>query len=78
MPTHLLPYMLIAGAKKQGLSPMNNMYNAFDTLIIDPSVLYVAATSGIAERTVVDDMGARKLQKDITATTINFLFSEKR
>lgn len=55
---------------------MKSMYSAFDILIIDPSVLYVAATSGTADKTVVEETGARKLQKDIAATMIIFRRSE--
>lgn len=57
---------------------MNSMYNAFEMLIIDPSVLKVAATSGTADKTVVDETGARKLQNDIAATMTIFRLSEKR
>lgn len=57
---------------------MNSMYSAFDTLMIEPSVLNVAATSGTADRTVVDDIGAKKLQNDMTATRIFFRLFEKR
>jgi hypothetical protein len=51
---------------------MKSMYKAFDTLMMEPSVLNVFATSGTAERTVVEEMGARKLQKETTATMTIF------
>jgi hypothetical protein len=57
---------------------MKSMYSALDTLMIDPSVLNVAATSGTADKTVVEETGARKLQNDIAATMTIFLRSEKR
>jgi hypothetical protein len=52
------------------------MYKAFDTLMMDPSVLNVAATSGTADKTVVEEIGARKLQNDIAATMTIFRRSE--
>jgi len=55
---------------------MKSMYKAFETLMIDPSVLNVAATSGTADKTVVEDIGARKLQNDIAATMTIFRRSE--
>jgi hypothetical protein len=54
------------------------MYKALDTLMIEPSVLYVAATSGTADNTVVDEIGARKLQNATTVTMMVFRRSEKR
>jgi hypothetical protein len=51
---------------------MNNIYRALLKLIIVPVLLYVAATSGTAARMVVDDIGARKLQKARSATMITF------
>ena len=47
---------------------MKSMYKALETLMIDPSVLNVSATSGTAESTVVLEMGAKKLQNETTAT----------
>lgn len=41
---------------------MKMRYIAFDTLIMEPVVLNVLATSGMAESTVVDETGARKPQ----------------
>lgn len=58
--------------------PMKAMYKALDRLIIDPSQWNVAATSGTADKTVVEEAGARKLQKDMTATMIIFRRSENR
>jgi hypothetical protein len=52
---------------------MNTRYKAFETLMMDPVVVNSAATLGIADRTVVDDIGAKKLQKDKTAVMICFL-----
>ena len=70
--------MVLKGPKKQGLNPMKTMYNALDTLMMDPSHPYVAATSGTAESTVVEDTGAKKLQKDKTATMTILRCSENR
>lgn len=55
---------------------MKSIYRALDILMIDPSVLYVAATSGTADKTVVEEMGARKLQNDTVATMAIFRRSE--
>jgi hypothetical protein len=52
---------------------MNNIYSAFDKLIMLPVVLYCAATSGTADRTVVLLIGARNEQKDTSATSTDFL-----
>lgn len=41
-------------------------------------VLYVAATSGTAGRTDVDDMGERAAQNDRIATMMAFLYGGKR
>ena len=51
---------------------MNNIYRALLKLMIVPLLLYVAATSGIAAKIVVDEIGARKLQKERSATMITF------
>lgn len=47
---------------------MNTRYRALLKLIIDPVVWKVAATSGIALRTVVEDMGDRRPHHEMTAT----------
>lgn len=41
---------------------MKSRYSAFVTSTIDPVVLNSAAISGVAESTVVDEMGARNAQ----------------
>ena len=46
--------------------------------MIDPEVLYVAATSGMALRTVVDDIGARRPHTESTAVMMILRYSEKR
>ncbi len=43
---------------------MNNMYMALLKLTMLPVESYVAATSGMAERIEVEDMGARKLHRE--------------
>lgn len=52
---------------------MNNIYKALLKLMIVPVLRYVAATSGIAARMVVEDIGARKEQYDNRATITSFL-----
>lgn len=54
------------------------MYMAFDKFTIAPSHLNVSATSGTAASTVVDDIGARKLQNDTTAVMTILRLGEKR
>jgi hypothetical protein len=54
---------------------MNNIYKALLKLMIVPVLLYVDATSGIADRIVVLDIGARKLQNDSRQTMTTFLDS---
>jgi hypothetical protein len=54
---------------------MNNMYSAFDKLITEPSHPNVFATSGTADNTVVEDIGAKKAQKERTAVMIILRFS---
>lgn len=49
---------------------MNTRYRALLKLIIDPVVWKVAATSGIALRTAVEDMGERRPHHDMIATMI--------
>jgi hypothetical protein len=53
-------------------------YKALLRLMMLPVVRYSAATSGTADRTDVDEIGARKPHKDSTAVMISFLCSEKR
>lgn len=52
---------------------MNNIYKALLKLIIVPVLLYVAATSGTAAKMVVEDIGAKKEQKDRRVTMTTFL-----
>jgi hypothetical protein len=52
---------------------MKSIYKAFVRLIIVPVVPYSAATSGTAAKTVVLDMGDRKLQKDSNVVIMIFL-----
>lgn len=51
---------------------MNNIYRALLKFMIVPVLLYVAATSGTAAKIVVDEIGARKLQKARSATITTF------
>jgi hypothetical protein len=53
----------LIGPQKHGEIPMNRRYIAFVRLMIEPVELNVVATSGRAESTVVDDIGARKPQR---------------
>lgn len=41
---------------------MNSIYSAFTMLMIEPVVLYSLATSGVAARTEVLDIGAKNAQ----------------
>jgi len=45
-----------------GEMPIKSMYSALLTPTMAPVVLYSSATSGMAERTVVLEMGARNEQ----------------
>lgn len=60
------------GPQNMGERPMKSWYRALDKLITVPLVLYVAATSGTAARTVVELTGARKEQKERTVTMMIF------
>jgi hypothetical protein len=60
------------GPQKHGETPINSIYRALDKLIIVPVLLYVAATSGTAAKIVVLEIGARKLQKERSATMTTF------
>ena len=51
---------------------MVSMYSALLRLIIVPVLLYVAATSGTADRMVVLEIGARKPQNERRATMMSF------
>lgn len=51
---------------------MNTRYNALLRLIIDPVVWKVAATSGIALRTAVEEMGDKRPHHAMTATMRDF------
>lgn len=57
---------------------MKTRYRAFDKLMMLPLVLYVVATSGMAERMVVEEMGARKPQSDKTHVMTTLRRSLKR
>jgi hypothetical protein len=57
---------------------MNTRYTAFVTPTIDPVVLRELATSGMAESTVVDDIGARKLQNETTHVIMTLRRGENR
>jgi uncharacterized protein (UPF0262 family) len=52
---------------------MKSMYKAFDRFMIVPVVSYSAATSGTAAKTVVLDMGDRKLQNESNVVIMIFL-----
>lgn len=58
--------------------PMKAKYKALLALIILPVVLKVSATSGIPERIDVEEIGARKEQKERTATMMILRDGEKR
>lgn len=51
---------------------MNTRYSALLRLIMDPVVLKVEATSGMALRMAVDDMGDRSPHHAIIATMMVF------
>jgi hypothetical protein len=51
---------------------MNSIYRALLKFMIVPVLLYVAATSGTAAKIVVDEIGARKLQKARSDTMTTF------
>lgn len=72
MLTILLPYIVLNGPQKMGLKPMKSIYIALLRLMIEPEVWYVSATSGTAAKTLVEEMGARKLQRQ-RMHTIRFL-----
>lgn len=55
---------------------MKTRYNAFERLMIVPLELYVLATSGMADSTAVDEMGARNPQNERTPVIIIFRFGE--
>lgn len=74
--TVLRPYTCPIGPQNTGLNPMNTRYRAFVKLIIEPFVLKVAATSGTADKTAVEEIGARNPQKDNTAVITIFLRCE--
>lgn len=57
---------------------MNNMYIALLILTMVPVVLYSAATSGEAESTVVDDIGAKNAHTESSMTITVLRRSEKR
>ena len=61
-----------------GDKPMKSIYKALLKLMIVPVLWYVAATSGTADKMVVLEIGARKLQKDSSATMICFREGERR
>jgi hypothetical protein len=52
---------------------MKSIYKAFVKLMIVPVVLYSAATSGTAAKTVVLDIGERKLQNESKVVIMIFL-----
>jgi hypothetical protein len=52
---------------------MKTMYPALLMLIMDPLVPYSAATSGVAARMEVLDIGDKKAQNDRTNTMTDFL-----
>lgn len=66
--TILRPRTEQSGPQIQVLSAMNTRYTALLKLIMDPVVWNVAATSGIALRTVVEDIGDNTPHHAITAT----------
>ena len=66
--TLFLPQTSLNGPQTMGERPMKSIYRALDRPMMEPVVLYVAATSGTAESTVVEEMGARKEQYDSRAT----------
>lgn len=68
----------LIGAQKQGLSPMNTRYIALLKLMIVPVVANVLATSGTADRTVVDDIGARNPQKASTHVMTTLRWGDSR
>jgi hypothetical protein len=61
-----------------GDTPMKSIYRALLKLMIVPVLLYVAATSGTADRMVVLEIGAKKLQKERSATMMCFREGERR
>lgn len=66
--TVLLPKTWLMGPQPMGEKAMKTMYAALLRLMMEPDVLYSAATSGVADKTLVLDTGERKAQKDSTAT----------
>lgn len=52
---------------------MKSIYKAFVKLMIVPVVSYSAATSGTAVKTVVLDIGERKLQNESKVVIMIFL-----
>jgi hypothetical protein len=73
-----LPYTSESGPQTMGDMPIMSMYMALVMFTIEPVVPYSAATSGVAARTLVLEMGARKEQNDISTTMPVFLWAEKR
>ena len=70
--------MVEIGPHKHGDMPMKIMYRALDKLMIEPEVLYVAATSGTAAKMVVDETGDRKPHKDRMAVMAYLRRGENR
>ena len=60
-----------------GTTPNTGEYPARRNLLGN-DLFRIKATSGIADNTVVLEMGAKKLQKESTAVMTIFLRSEKR
>jgi len=57
---------------------MNSIYSALLILMTLPVVPNSAATSGTADSTVVEEMGARKLQYEISATMMSLRLGGRR
>jgi hypothetical protein len=66
--TGLLPNTWLIGPQTMGDILINTMYPALLALMTDPVVLYSAATSGVAAKMDVLEIGDRKAQNERTAT----------
>lgn len=64
------------GPQKMGERPIKAMYPALLALMTEPVVWNSAATSGVAARMLVLEMGDRKAQNDMTATMTALRFRD--
>ena len=69
--TGLRPYTWLTGPHIIGDTPVNTRYSALAMLMMVPVEWYVAATSGVAARTVVLDMGERKAHNESRQTIMS-------